>query len=163
MLARDMMQPTSEVVHVDQTLMDAGIRLRRRALPALAVVDGDEIVGLLSAETVERKMAATENDLGDAKVRDHMSAEVAFCRADESLETARAVLRDGDHAYLLVTDSKGRLCGLLSAAQIDAQGDAAGTGDAAAADAHVISTPGRAKGDKPHKPGTYSVNPKLKK
>lgn len=162
MRAKDLMYKTTEVVHVDQTLMDASIRLQRRGLPALAVVDGDEIVGLITAETMKRKSAAPDNDLAAAKVRDHMSAEIAFCHAGEDIATARAVLQEGGHDYLLVTDSDGHLCGLISAAQIDTHDRNGSKGDREVAREHLVDSPGRATGDELHAPDTYSVDPKLK-
>src|SRR3546814_235835 len=117
MLAKDCMLPTTEVVHLDQSLIDTANRLRLFSLPVLPVVDGDEIVGLLTFEAVEARQRLSPEDLAETAVRDHMSAEVAFCRTDESMETVRAIMREGAHHHLLVLDDRGRLCGLLSAAE----------------------------------------------
>src|SRR3546814_7883298 len=95
MLAKDCMLPTTEVVHLDQSLIDAANRLRLFSLPVLPVVDGDEIVGLLTFEAVEARQRLSPEDLAETAVRDHMSAEVAFCRTDESMETVRAIMREG--------------------------------------------------------------------
>jgi CBS domain-containing protein len=157
MQVKDCMLATTEVVHLDQNLRDACDRLRRFHIPALPVVDGDEIVGLLSAEAVEEMTAAPDDDLGNIAVRDHMSAEIAFCRADEPIETARSIMQDDGHDRLLVLDGKGRLCGLLLAEDVGA-GRKADT-----ATPHVVKTPGRAKGGKLHQPDSYSVRPIVKK
>lgn len=156
MQAKELMQPTTEVVHLDQTLLDARNRLRSFALPALPVVDGDEIVGLLTAKAVERKAAAPDGDLANTAVRDHMSAEIAFCRPDEDIETARAIMQHGGHDRLLVIDGEGQLCGLLSAEDIGEGGTKS------AAPGHVVKTAGRAKGGRPHQPDTFSVKPIVK-
>src|SRR3546814_5150212 len=96
LLAKDCMLPTTEVVHLDQSLIDAANRLRLFSLPVLPVVDGDEIVGLLTIEAVEARQRLSPEDLAETAVRDHMSAEVAFCRTDESMETVRAI-RSEEH------------------------------------------------------------------
>src|SRR3546814_20454429 len=87
-----------------------------------------------------------------------MSAEVAFCRTDESMETVRAIMREGAHHHLLVLDDRGRLCGLLSAAEGEADHPAA----SAATPVHTVKTPGRASGDKLHQPPGFSIKPVLK-
>lgn len=165
MQVKSIMQPTAEVVHVDENLLDAAIRLRRNSLPALAVVDGDEIVGILTAAAVEAKLTSPDNDLGVAAVRDLMSAEVGFCHASESLETARRVMTEEGQAHLLVTGHDGKLCGVLSAGRLAGSAEATGerTAKGETSDRpHVVATGGRAKGDKPHRPNNYSVEPKLK-
>src|SRR3546814_19702014 len=83
-----------------------------------------------------------------------MSAEIAFCRPDEDVETARAIMQQGGHDRLLVIAGKGQLCGLLSAEDIG-QG-----GTQTAAPGHVVKTAGRAKGGWPHHPDTFSVKPR---
>jgi CBS domain-containing protein len=161
MQIKDIVKTTSEVVHVDENLLDAAIRLRRDRLPALAVVDGDEIVGILTAAAVEAKLAAPDNDLGVAAVRDLMSAEIGVCHGSETIDTARRVMAGQGHQHLLVVDSDGKLCGVLSAA--DVQGDSKVTpGRDSAAQDHTVATAGRAKGDTLHHPNNYSVTPKLK-
>src|SRR3546814_20881056 len=90
---------------------------------------------------------------------DHRSAEIAFCRTDESMETVRAIRREGAHHHLLVLDDRGRLCGLLSAAEGEADHPAA----SAATPVHTVKTPGRASGDKLHQPPGFSIKPVIKK
>lgn len=160
---KDIMQATREVVHVDENLLDASIRLRRARLPALAVVDGDEIVGLLTEAAIEKKAASPDNDLAASAARDLMSVRIGFCRENESLGSAKATMEEGDCSYLLVTGPDGKLRGLLSRERLTASGhgidetSASGRQDKP----HVVDTPGRAKGDKPHRPNNYSDTPKL--
>lgn len=158
MLARDLMQPLTEVVHLDQNLLDAGIRLRQEGVAALPVVDGDEIVGILTREAIYEKAASPDNDLANTAVRDHMTAEIAFCQADESADTARHLMQEGGHTQLLVVDRKGQLCGIISARE----GEGIAEGDEESDDDHVVKTTGRAKGSRPHQPPDFAVKPTLK-
>lgn len=158
MLVRDIMQPTSEVVHLDQSLLDAGIRLQQAKLAALPVVDGDEIVGLLTRRAIEDKVISLDNDLANTAVRDHMSAEIAFCHDDESVETARRLMDEGGHSRLLVIDRQGRLCGIIAAGDAGPQ-EEKGMQD----EAHKVKTAGRSTGSRPHQPPDFSVKPTIKK
>src|SRR3546814_10798575 len=90
MLAKDCMLPTTEVVHLDQSLIDAANRLRLFSLPVLPVVDGDEIVGLLTFEAVEARQRLSPEDLAETAVRDHMSAEV---RSEEHTSELQSLMR----------------------------------------------------------------------
>lgn len=157
MQARDRMLATTEVVHLDQNLRDARARLERFRLPALPVVDNDEIVGLITAEAIEETAAASENPLDDIAVRDHMSAEIAFCYGDESIERARAIMQDGGHDRLLVLDRKRQLCGLLAAEDVGPGGKSGNRSS------HVVKSAGRASGGKLHQPDSFSVKPIVKK
>lgn len=159
MLVRDLMQPISEVVHLDQNLLDAGIRLREEGLAALPVVDGDEIVGILTREAIYEKAASPDNDLANTAVRDHMTAEIAVCQAEESAETARRLMEEGGHTRLLVVDREGRLCGIIAAQE----GGEGRVGKEERLDHHIVKTPGRAKGSAPHQPPNFAVRPTIKK
>jgi CBS domain-containing protein len=161
MQVKNAMRPTSEVVHVDESLLDAAIRLRRGKLAAVAVVDGDEIVGLLTASAVAEKLASPDNDLGVAAVRDLMSAEIGFCHGSETIDAAGRVMAEGGHDHLLVVDGDGKLCGVLSAEKLPGGGKSRAAGHKRAQD-HVVETTGRAKGDTLHHPNNYSVTPRLK-
>lgn len=158
MQVKEFMQPTSEVVHLDQSLLDAGIRMRQYRLTALAVVDGDEIVGLLTSDDIEASGSETDNDLSRKAVRDHMSAEIAFCRPTESIETARTIMRERGFTRLLVLDDDRRFCGLVTAEDIERGGEEP---EASASD-HVVTTPGRRGGGELHQPDNYSLRPRLK-
>ncbi|MEQ9607888.1 MAG: CBS domain-containing protein [Kiloniellaceae bacterium] len=158
MQVKEFMQPTSEVVHLDQSLLDAGIRMRQHRLSALAVVDGDEIVGLLTSDDIEANASQKDNDLSRKAVRDHMSAEIAFCRPAESVETARTIMQERGFTRLLVLDDQGRFCGLVTAKDIECVGEEprASTSD------HVVTTHGRRGGSEMHQPDDYSLRPRLK-
>jgi CBS domain-containing protein len=162
MQVKDLMQPTTEVVHVDQSLLEAETRLRRFRLPALAVVDGDEIVGLLTARAVENEMTARGDKLAEAMVRDHMSTEVAFCRGDETAEVALGVMQEGGYSRLLVTDDAGRLCGTITLQRLAGRVRPQGDQRTAAPERHRVETSGRAGGGKLHRPESYSVKPIIK-
>lgn len=158
MQVKEVMQPTSEVVHLDQSLLDAGIRMRRYSLSALAVVDGDEIVGLVTSDDIEASASQEDNDLSHKAVRDHMSAEIAFCRPTESIETARTIMRERGVTRLLVLDDHRRFCGLVTAEAMERGSEEP---EASASD-HVVTTPGRRSGGALHQPDNYSLKPRLK-
>jgi CBS domain-containing protein len=164
---KDVMQSTSEVVHVDQSLHEAGLRMRDAGLPFLPVVDADEIVGVLSLEELAGEALDPESDLGKAKVREHLSTELAFCREDDELKAARALMQNTDHERLVVTDQERQLSGILTLASTIAALQQEDGNDAPRQRVNpaerLVDTPGRAKGDPDRQPEAYSAKPKIKK
>lgn len=167
----DLMRPIDEVVHLDQDLHEAHVRMRRFQTSFLPVVDGDEIVGLLTAGDVPRnvrgdpRLEASQDR--SAKVRDHLTKDIAFCYRDDDLETAQAVIRESGHRRLLVTDREHQLVGLITEERlVAASGRRRPSGPRAAArpevEARLAKRSGRATGSRPGRIVVYAVKPKLK-
>jgi CBS domain-containing protein len=167
----DLMRPIDEVVHLDQDLHEAHVRMRRFQTSFLPVVDGDEIVGLLTAGDVPRNVRGDPRPEASqdrsAKVRDHLTKDIAFCYRDDDLETAQAVIRESGHRRLLVTDREHQLVGLITEERLAAaSGRRRPSGPRAAArpevEARLAKRSGRATGSRPGRIVVYAVKPKLK-
>jgi len=77
-----------EVIHVDLPLGEAAGRMKKADIGALFVVDGDELVGVITdRDLVVRGMTANA-DPGSAAVIETMTAHVVFCHENESIAKA---------------------------------------------------------------------------
>ncbi|MGF1612225.1 MAG: CBS domain-containing protein [Kiloniellales bacterium] len=165
-LIRDLMHVIDEVVHVDQDLHEAYVRMQQSNVPFLPVADGDEIVGILTARDIYGERRLADDGKKAARVGDHLSKEIAFCHVDDDVATARAVMDHSGHHRLLVVDDEEQLVGLISLEMIAAtlRQRSPGRPRSAMPEAaeRVVETSGRAKGDSPGRPWLYAVKPKLK-
>lgn len=151
------MRQSDEVVHLDHTLDEAAGRMRRHALTLLPVVDGDELVGVLSADSIANaKLGSSELPL---TVSDRMARDFAFCYDHDDVSTAKALMEEGELDNLIVVDIEGQPVGVVSA------GDVAGmvADKAALGRLRRTGSAGRAKGNPPGAPGNYEMKPKLKR
>ncbi len=168
--AAAIMRRADEVLHVDHDLDEAVARMKDAKTPFLPVVDGDEIVGSLSAA----RMPAGVDAAGErrrAAVRDVMSATVTFCYTDDPLSKVRAVMDAAGIDHIFALDRDGSLKGVVvlddmrtgKAGARQAEGDARHAPDAAA-EGRQEKTGGRAKWGTPGgRPATYAERPTLKR
>lgn len=156
--ARAVMAVDPAVVHVDDTLTEARARLRDAPVPVLVVLDGDEVVGVLTARAVASGPRGTD------AVRDRLMTEIAFCRDGDALARAGDVMEREGTDFLLVLDSRDRLAGILSrSALASVPRHSAGPGDEPAqAGRRVSVSAGRATGGAPGRPRGYSIAPALR-
>lgn len=167
LLVRDVMRAISEVVHVDEDLHEAYVRMRDFQTPFLPIADGDEIVGILTARDIYDDPRAADDGKRAAGIGDHLSKEIAFCYEDDDVETAMDVMEQSGHRRLLVTDDADQLVGLITLEMITAalrrHGLARLGGAGPGAAERTADTAGRAKGNKPGRPRLYAIKPKLKR
>ena len=107
-----------EVVHVDVDVDEAKVRIQKLEIPLLPVVDGEEIVGIVTDEDI----AANRETAGDARsnrVGNVLSTEISFCYVNDPLETARQVMDESGHPRLLVINEQDELVGVVTRDSIE--------------------------------------------
>ncbi len=107
-------RPVGEIVHADQEIDEAALRLSMQELPFLPVADGDEIVGVLTYADLARGRRARTLELAQITARVLMSGGLAFCYRDDGVTTAHALMDANGRDHLLVVDSDGGLVGMVS-------------------------------------------------
>ena len=96
----------------ERTMRDAAEIMERSGVGALAVVDGDHLVGVVTDRDLVRRGLARRLDPG-ARVDSLMSSPVVTIEADADLRTAYAIFRENAVRRLAVTE-RGRFVGVLS-------------------------------------------------
>jgi Zn-dependent protease/CBS domain-containing protein len=110
---REIMTPVAELDTVApetsiNTLLDRMVRERHTGYP---VVDGDDLIGIVTLEDVQERASDRRND---ATVNDIMSTDLVTVRPGGEATNALTTLQQEDIGRLLVTEGDGSLAGLIS-------------------------------------------------
>jgi CBS domain-containing protein len=97
----------------DDTVLQALERMARHDVGALVVLDGDEVVGLLSERDYARKVILRGRFSQDTSVREIMATEPTSVGPDHSIEECMALMTDRRTRHLPVLE-EGQLAGLIS-------------------------------------------------
>jgi len=92
---------------------DAVALMARHGVGALLVMDGEQILGVLSERDYARKVVLRGRSSHAAEVREIMSTPVITGRPSLSIEEAMAIMSQRRIRHLPIVE-EGRLCGLVS-------------------------------------------------
>ena len=134
----DIMTRSLATVQRDETLQAAARRMQEMDVGSLPVLDGKAVAGMVTDRDIAVRGVAEGMIPQESLVADVMTAEVRFCRADDTVEQAMAEMGDLQVRRLPVLDAQNEIVGIVSL------GDLA-TRQSAHTDETLreISTPGR--------------------
>lgn len=99
----------------DATLGDAVRLLAQKHIGAvLAQGPGGALAGILSERDVVRALSEDAQMALTFPVSAYMTADVATCTEDDSVENLMEMMTRGRFRHIPVLDARGRLCGLVS-------------------------------------------------
>ncbi len=101
----------------DQTVYEAIVLMAEKRIGALAVVENDELVGIISERDYATKVILKERRSRETPVRDIMSTNLTTVEDTADLETCMKLMTDRRIRHLPVLE-KGRLKGMLSIGDI---------------------------------------------
>jgi len=111
---RQFMAAEPAVVHVDLPLCEAALRMRQDGIGALFVVDGDEVVGVVTDSDLVLRGLADAADPASHGVTNAMTRHVVSCSADASVKEAVALMGRQRVRRLAVVDDEGELVGVMT-------------------------------------------------
>ncbi len=97
----------------DRTVFEAIQTMVDKNCGALLVMEGDEIVGIITERDYLRRVALEGRTSRETTVRDIMSAPVVYIEPSDGIEAAMALMTDRRIRHLPVVDG-GSLVGLVS-------------------------------------------------
>lgn len=166
-----LMRPCEEIVHPDHPLREAATRLLMENETLLPVCDGDELVGIVSANQL--RSSKLSSDSGYLTVRDAMADEFSFCYEDDSIEVAREIVKRNRVDKICVVNAHKKLVGLLTLDDLVRHIRLEPKDEGAEADGQQtrgpnirerrIHTAGAAKQPSTDGPPAYSSRPKIRK
>src|SRR4051794_1689844 len=96
------------------TVFEAAVRMNDKKIGALLVLDEGRLVGIITERDILQRVVAQRRDAAETMVDEIMTAEVACCQCDTSLDEARGVMKNRRIRHLPVVDAEERLLALIS-------------------------------------------------
>lgn len=97
----------------EASVYDAVALMAEKEIGALAVVQDDRLIGLITERDYARKVILRGRASKDTPVRDIMTTRVIYARPEQTVEECMAVITDQRVRHLPVLEN-GRLIGLVS-------------------------------------------------
>lgn len=101
-------------VSPNDTVTQAAITMTNRKVGAAAVVENDEIVGVITERDVMGKVVAVGRDPTTVHVRSIMTSPALCVQLRTSVEDAAEMMRKHHIRHLVVVDEKQKLVGMLA-------------------------------------------------
>ena len=122
MKVKDVMHEGVTWVEPDTSLEKVARLMRLEDIGAIPVGENDRLIGMVTDRDICCRGVGKGKDIKLMTARDVMTRPIVYCKADQGLEDAVAVMRKAKIRRLPVIDDKKRMVGLLSLGDISAQG-----------------------------------------
>ena len=107
--------------HPHETVLAATQKMNEHSIGALLVVDDSgNLLGIFTERDVLRRVVAVERAPSSIQVGEVMTAEVACCKPETSIDDARSIFRQHRIRHLPVVDDSGKVQGLISIGDLNA-------------------------------------------
>lgn len=114
---RDVMHAGAETVRPEDTVKHAASLMQAADVGPLPVCDGDRLVGIITDRDITVRAVAAGRDPSSTPVREAMTADIVFVRADQDVDEAIDLMREHEVRRLPVIDGK-RLVGMVALADL---------------------------------------------
>jgi CBS domain-containing protein len=110
----ELMTKNLETIEAGEPVRAAALRMRTCNIGSLPVLEGGQLVGMLTDRDITVRCTALGQDPNTTPVREVMTSTVITCGADDPLETAERMMEEKMVRRLVVLDAQRRPVGLLS-------------------------------------------------
>lgn len=110
----ELMTKNLETIEAGEPVRAAALRMRTCNIGSLPVLEGGQLVGMLTDRDITVRCTALGQDPNTTAVREAMTSTVITCGADDTLEVAERMMEEKMVRRLVVVDAQRRPVGLLS-------------------------------------------------
>jgi len=119
----DILSRKGDIVHAVSpmaTVLEAVHKMNHHHIGSLVVMDEGFVVGMFTERDV-LKLVGLEQHPGKVRVQEVMTRQVHYCQPSTALDEASEMMKDHRVRHLPVCDELGRLRGLISIGDLNAQ------------------------------------------
>ncbi len=114
MKLNEIMTRDVEIVHPDDSLQIAALKMRDRNIGFLPVFDGNRLIGVLSDRDISVRALARGVNSNNLVTGDMVSSPAIYCYEDQDVEEAAQLMQENQIRRLVVLDRDKRLAGVVS-------------------------------------------------
>lgn len=107
-------------IGVEGSIVEAAMLMNEKNIGSLVVTEGEKVVGIFTERDCLKRVVAAQRDPANTQVGEVMTAPVAVCRLDTSLEECKAVMTEKRIRHLPVVE-EGKLVGIVTIGDVIAQ------------------------------------------
>ncbi len=104
----------------EATVLDAAVAMNKDKIGSLLVIDGNQVIGIITERDILQRVVAHRLDAGATAVKDVMTTELVCCLPHTRIEEARGVMKNRRIRHLPVMDEDRRLFGVISIGDLNA-------------------------------------------
>ena len=116
--------PQVWTIHLKATVLEAASLMNKHKIGALVVTEDGQVLGMFTERDVLQRVVAKQREPANTKVVDVMTTEVVCCSPDTKLDEARGAMKNRRIRHLPVVGEDGKLLGLISIGDLNAQAQA---------------------------------------
>ena len=116
--------PQVWTIHLNATVLEAASLMNKHKIGALVVTEDGQVLGMFTERDVLQRVVAKQREPANTKVVDVMTTEVVCCSPDTKLDEARGAMKNRRIRHLPVVGEDGKLLGLISIGDLNAQAQA---------------------------------------
>ena len=114
MKLKDLMTKNVEVVQTDATVQEAAAKMRDVNVGAIPVVNGKEVVGIITDRDIVLRATAAGRDPTNTRVKDIMTDRLLFVFEDQDIQEAAKLMSENQVRRVPVVDQQNHLVGIVS-------------------------------------------------
>lgn len=113
-LVKELMKANPVIIPSSASLREAAEKMKSQDCGVLPVGNWDRLEGMITDRDIAIRAVAEGIDPGSALVRDYMTRDVHYCSENDTLAQAGEKMRRNDVGRLVVRDSSGKACGIIT-------------------------------------------------
>lgn len=111
---KELMKENPVIISSDTTLQEAAREMKSVDCGVLPVGSWENPEGMITDRDIVIRAVADGVDVTSEKVSDYMTKEVVYCNESDTLAQAAEQMRNNDVSRLMVKDSSGKACGIIT-------------------------------------------------